>query len=91
MFSVSGSETKLHIAIDQVGLKQGVLMEALQECAESRCTCPTPQYQKLQAVEIRQGPDAVNVTLTAKAGETIDRLAIDSCLEYTASQLVAKK
>lgn len=85
-YSVAGNKSTLRIEIESDGEKQHKLMEALQECAEGRCTCPTNQYEKLQAIDIAPGAKALNVTLTAKPGEAIDRAAIDKCLEYTATQ-----
>lgn len=89
-FSVSETDSKLHIAIDDVGTGQAEVLKALQDCAEGNCSCPTSQYEKLQSVEIAPVADGVAVTLTPKAGETIDRQAIDRCLEYTAGQLTGK-
>ena len=86
-FKVTQAASKLRIKIGDVGGKQAELMGALQECAEGRCTCPTPQYEKLQEISIQPTPTGVNVTLTPKPGESIDREAIDKCLEYTARQL----
>jgi hypothetical protein len=86
-FAVQGDGAKLHITISGAAGKQAELSNALQECAEGRCTCPTSQYEKLQSVDISQNDDKVQVTLTAKAGEAIERQAIDRCLEYTASQV----
>jgi hypothetical protein len=86
-FNVTQVASKLNIKIDDVGDKQAKLMGALQECAEGRCTCPTPQYEKLQQIDIQPTATGVDVTLTPKPGESIDREAIDKCLEYTARQL----
>ncbi len=86
-FNVTQAASKLRIKIDDVGDKQTALMGALQECAEGRCTCPTQQYEKLQEINIQPTPTGVDVTLTPKPGESIDREAIDKCLEYTARQL----
>lgn len=85
--AVHGDSSKLRITIAGAGEKQARLMEALQECAEGRCTCPTSQYEKLQAVDISRDEDQVGITLTAKTGDAIDRRAIDKCLEYIATQI----
>jgi len=88
-FDVTQSASKLRIRIGDAGEKRAQLMSALQECAEGRCTCPTSQYEKLQEIDIRPTPTGVDVTLTPKPGESIDREAIDKCLEYT-DQRVSK-
>ncbi len=86
-FKVSETSAGLHVAVEQLGPRQEEALKALQECAEGRCTCPTPQYEKLQAVNVTAGQDRIDITLTPKPGESIDRAAIDKCLEYTAGQL----
>ena len=92
-FIVTEDAAKLHIRIDEVGSRQrqAQLLQALQECKEGRCTCPTNQYERLDAIEITPGDTAIDITLTPKAGESIDRQAIDRCLEYTADKLSRSK
>jgi hypothetical protein len=86
-FTVTEDAAKLHIRIEEVGSRQAQLLQALQECKEGRCTCPTNQYERLDAIEITPGDTAIDITLTPKAGESIDRQVIDRCLEYTADKL----
>ncbi len=86
-FNVTQAASKLSIRLEDVGSKQAELMGALRDCAEGRCTCPTPQYEKLHNIDIQATPTGVDVTLTPKPGESIDREAIDKCLEYTARAL----
>ena len=86
-FKVSETGTGLHVAVEQLGANKEEALKALHECAEGRCTCPTPQYDKMDAVAVMPGEDRIDITLTPKPGESIDRTAIDKCLEYTAAQL----
>ena len=90
-FIVTEYAAKLHLRIEEVGSRQAQLLQALQECKEGRCTCPTNQYERLDAIEITPGDTAIDITLTPKAGESIDRQAIDRCLEYTADKLSGSK
>lgn len=87
---VSEKSSKLHIEIEGTGKDQGAVLGALKECAEGRCACPTSQYEKLQSVDIAPGKDSIGIVLTPKAGETIDRQAIDRCLEYTRAKAQRK-
>jgi hypothetical protein len=86
-FNVTEDQGSLKIRIEAAGEKQGQLLQALQECAEGRCTCPSNQYERLQKIEIAPGNGVVEIALVPKEGESIDRTAIDRCLEYTAGQL----
>lgn len=90
-FKVSDSSEALQIRIDELGGKRSAVLSALQDCAEGRCTCPTSQYEELQSVEMTGGQDEIRVVLVPKAGEVIDRQAIDKCLEYTAGEAAGKK
>ncbi len=69
-YSVQGDGSNLKITVKEVGDKQADLMKELNECVGGRCSCPTPQYAKVQD------------TLTAKPGEAIDQADIDKCLEH---------
>lgn len=86
-FSIQGHDQALQISLAEVGEQKAALMQSLQACAEGRCSCPTPEYAKLQSIDVQPGADGVEVTLVAKAGEQIDRSAIDQCLEHTVAQL----
>ena len=90
-FKVFDSGEGLQIKIDELAGKQSAVLNALQECAEGRCTCPTSQYEKLQSVEMTPGRDEIRVALIPKAGEVIDRQAIEKCLEYTAGEAERKR
>jgi hypothetical protein len=86
-FKLTDDPAGLTIRIEDLGEKQPQLLQALQECAEGRCRCPTSQYERLQKIEIAPLDGVVQITLTPKEGESIDRAAIDRCLEYTADKL----
>lgn len=88
--SVQGDDQALQISLAEVGDQKAELMQSLQACAEGRCSCPTPEYAKLQSIDVQPGADGVEVTLLAKAGEQIDRAAIDQCLEHTVAQLASR-
>ena len=69
--------------------KQAALLEEFNKCASGTCSCPTPQYRKLQAIDVQAQPGVVSVELTAKAGEVIDIEDIEHCLDHTAKEVGA--
>ena len=69
--------------------RQSALMAELGKCATGSCSCPTPQYQKLSAIELKTSPEGVTVDLKVKAGEEIDVADIQKCLDHTAGQVGA--
>jgi hypothetical protein len=82
-YSVQGDGSNIKITVQAVGTKQADLLKELNECAEGRCSCPTPQYAKVQTMQIEPSADQVIVTLTARSGETIDQADINKCLDHT--------
>lgn len=81
----SGLRITARVATD----KQSALLAEFNKCASGTCSCPTPQYGKLQAIDVQAQPGVVSVELTAKAGEIIDAQDIERCLEHTAKQVGA--
>lgn len=65
--------------------QQGLLAE-LAKCAAGTCSCPTPQYEKLSAIDVKAEADRVTVDLKVKPGEQIDAADIEKCLTHTAQQ-----
>ena len=62
------------------------VLEALHECREGRCACPTDQYERLAGMDIATTDDEIRVTLRPREGATLDTDAVRSCVEYTVQQ-----
>ena len=86
-YSIKEKGSGLDITVEGIGDKQPKLMAELNECAEGRCSCPTPQYSKVEAIQIKPGNDKVDITLKAKPGEKIDPADISKCLDATAYKI----
>ncbi len=73
------------IQIDVTDLegKKEQLLEAFQECSEGRCTCPTNEYEKVEALHVTDSDDAIQLSIIAKAEQQIDAAEIEKCLECT--------
>ncbi len=69
--------------------KQRALLDELAKCAAGTCSCPTPQYEKLQSIDIGAQDAGVTVNLKVKPGEAIDTEDIERCLDHTARQIGA--
>jgi hypothetical protein len=90
-YAIKGRPQGLEIEIEDLGNKQQQVLESLQACAEGKCSCPTSQYEKLDAIQISPSPGSVSIELKAKAGETIKQYDIEKCLDYTAEQVAKSK
>ncbi len=82
-YKVDATGASVAIEITGVGDRQGELLAAFGECAEGRCSCPTDEYEKLAAMDVRPGEDRIDIRLEAKPGETLDPSEIEACLDYT--------
>jgi hypothetical protein len=69
--------------------KQRALLDEFAKCAAGTCSCPTPQYEKLQSIEFSAQDAGVAVDLKVKPGEVIDAADIERCLDHTARQVGA--
>ena len=86
-YSINSDAQGINIKAEVTGAQQQKLLEELQKCASGQCTCPSPQYAKLEDIQISQDASGVSVNLKAKAGEVIDQADIAKCLDHTAKQL----
>jgi hypothetical protein len=67
--------------------KQSALLNALQECKEGRCACPTPEYDKLAAMDVIVTPDKVQIELQTKPGADLQTEDVRKCLDMTMERL----
>ncbi|HKI98538.1 MAG TPA: hypothetical protein VKB51_08715 [bacterium] len=82
-FKVLEDESKLDIEIEGLHGKQETVLKSLQACAEGRCTCPTPEYDKLDSMALTQDGDRIGVSLKPKPGQKFERSAIETCVQHT--------
>ncbi len=76
----------LRISAEAPQAQQQGLLGELAKCAAGTCSCPTPQYEKLAAIDVKAEADRVTVDLKVKPGEQIDAVDIEKCLAHTARQ-----
>ncbi len=80
---IKTTEKGIEINVKDLEGKKDQLLEAFQECSEGRCTCPTEEYKKVEAMEIKGGKDDIQLSITAKDDQKIDTAEIEKCLDYT--------
>lgn len=76
----------LRISAEAPQAHQQDLLDELAKCAAGTCSCPTPQYEKLAAIDVSTQGAQVTVDLKVKPGEQIDAVDIEKCLAHTARQ-----
>ncbi len=76
----------LRISAEAPLAQQKGLLEELGKCAAGTCSCPSPQYEKLSAIDVKADADRVTVDLKVKPGEEVDTADIEKCLAHTAQQ-----
>ena len=86
-YQIAQEQSTVVIELTEVAGKQEELLEAFGECQSGRCACPTNEYEKLAAMEVRSGEERITLRLEAKSGVALDSSEIASCLDYTVSKI----
>jgi hypothetical protein len=87
-YQIEKDATGLSIQASVPPEQQKALLDEFAKCAAGTCSCPSPQYDKLQAIAVASTAVGVSVRLNAKTGETIDQQDIERCLDHTAKAIV---
>ena len=87
--SIETTKDGVRISASVSGGKQKELLDEFAKCAAGSCSCPTPQYAKVQSIDVKPQPEGVTVDLQLRPGESIDVLDLERCLEHTATQIGA--
>ncbi len=82
-YTIKADGPSLEIELTEAAGCQDQLLEAFGECQEGRCSCPTNEYEKVSAMDVRPGEDRIDIQLEAKPGTTFDTDQIAACLDYT--------
>lgn len=85
-YKIETDSEKLAISIDEVKGKKTKLMQALQECSEGRCTCPTPEFDKLESMQVKEDGDSVQIELKPKRDQQLKPVDIEKCVQHTIHQ-----
>lgn len=89
-YKIEEEQNGINIEVSETKGKQDKLLEAFQECQEGRCTCPTQEYTKLEALEIEKEEDTIHLHLKSKPGKEFDISEINKCLEYTENKVTSE-
>lgn len=71
------------IEITGVGARQEELLAAFGQCQAGQCSCPTDEYEKVAAMDVRPSDDTIAIELQAKPGAEFDVDQIAACLDFT--------
>lgn len=86
-YRIKPKATGLEIEVTQVEGKEPQLLAAFQECQEGRCSCPSAEYEKLDSLRIVPDEGKIVLELQARAGQSLDSIEIERCLDHTAASL----
>ena len=82
-YEITPGKAGITIDLAETGDRQDALLAAFGECQAVACSCPTDEYQKVDAMDLRSTPDAIHIELRAKPGTAFDTAEIAACLDYT--------
>lgn len=82
-YTIRSDEDEVAIEITGAGGSQAELLQAFGECQQGQCSCPTNEYEKVDAMNVEPAGDRIAITLRAKPGVWFDADEIAACLDYT--------
>lgn len=85
--AVERTEGGVRIIAEVTPDKQQALLQEFSKCASGTCSCPSPQYEKVDSLTVSAIPTEVTVDLKAKPGQALDVADIERCLDHTAKAL----
>lgn len=85
-YKIEANGPDVAIELTEVGARQEELLEAFGECQEGRCSCPTNEYSKIEAMEVQPSEDRISIKLRSKPGASLDATEIQACLDYTVAR-----
>lgn len=85
-YRIEANGPDVGIELTEVGTRQAELLEAFGECQEGRCSCPTNEYSKIEAMELQPSDDRISIKLRSKPGAILDPTEIQACLDYTVAR-----
>ena len=90
-YRIHEGSTGVSIELSRVGGNQAQILDALQDCQQGRCTCPTQEYEKLESMQVTAGTDRMEIVLKPHADARFDVAEIAACLDYTIAQSAARE
>lgn len=86
-YRIDKTATAARIELTEVHGTHQQLLEAFQECAEGRCSCPTTEYAKVASMHVESDSKGIDIWLESKPGTEFDTSQIANCLTYTVASV----
>ncbi len=86
-YNLTRDQSKFSIKLESAEGEQEKLFKMLMSCLEGSCRPATGQYEALQSITISVVNDSGTVTFKAAAGKSIEKAAIDKCLQCTVKKV----
>jgi hypothetical protein len=86
-YKISDESSVVSIELTGVGGHQKELLEAFRGCQQGTCSCPTDEYQNVASMTVDADESRIVIRLQAKPGAKLDVSQIESCLDYTISEV----
>jgi hypothetical protein len=85
-YRITSSDDGVDIEVSELGGVRAELLAAFDDCRNGRCSCPTDEYGKVEAMEVDPTEDGIVIQLHARAGQHFDTGEISACVDHTVSQ-----
>lgn len=85
-YEISEDGDEVTMLVSGTGDSADALLASFQECQAGQCSCPTDQYERLEAIDVQAGADEIAIRLTPIAGQRLDVADLRACMDYTVAR-----
>lgn len=82
-FQIDEDKQGLKIKLTEIEGNEEQLLTEFQKCQQGQCSCPTDEYKKLETMALDHKDGTIEIQLTAKSDQKLDKEEITKCLEHT--------
>lgn len=82
-YVVTEDDEGVTMQVSDVGDRAPQVFASLQKCQQGQCSCPTDQYDRLEAIDVHAANGRITVNLRPRAGEQLDVDQLRACMDYT--------
>ncbi len=88
-YKIVEDEQGLKIKLTEMAGEEQQLLDEFEKCQQGKCSCPTDEYKKLDSMALELKEGQIEIQLSAKTDQKLDKEEITKCLEHTTK--IAKK
>lgn len=82
-YKITEEKQGLRIEITEMAGNEQELLSEFEKCQQGRCSCLTDEYKKLDSIALERQEDGIQIQLTTKEDQKLEKEEIIKCLGHT--------